>query len=226
VVQQATLPPLVRGEWIPMSWEEFLDWCDEGQSEWVDGKGIAYASNSTLHGRRVAFLAELLRLYVRLFDLGEVFSGTTLLRLPTRPSGRMPDIFGIGRDQLDRVQHRWVEGPPLLGIEYLSEDSVQRDLVEKRAEYERAGMREYLLIDARPGRREFLYLRQDEDGHYQEVAPDAEGRYHSEVIPGFWFDPEWFWQDPLPDPDRLMLRIAPAAYRCYLTQLLEESSEE
>src|SRR5262249_4505881 len=142
-------------------------------------------------------------------DLGEVFVETMLLRLPTRPSGRMPDIFVVGRDHFDRVRDRWVDGPPLLGVEYLSEDSVQRDLIEKRAEYERAAMREYPGIDARPGRREFLYLRLDETGHYQEVAPNAQGRYHSEVLPGFWLDPEWFWQDPLPNPLTVLRRISP-----------------
>ena len=96
MVQQAALPPLVRGQWYPMSWEEFLAWSpDEGQSEWVDGKGIAYVSNSTLHGGRVGFLAELLRVYVRVFDLGEVFFDSILLRLPTRPSGRMPDVLVV-----------------------------------------------------------------------------------------------------------------------------------
>ncbi len=46
MAQPSILPPPVRGEWIPMSWEEFLDWSpDEGQSEWVDGRGIAYVSN-------------------------------------------------------------------------------------------------------------------------------------------------------------------------------------
>jgi Uma2 family endonuclease len=218
----ATLPPLVRGVWYPMTWEEFLDWCDEGQSEWVDGKGIAYVSNSALHGRRVAFLAELLRQFVRVFDLGEVFSETMLVRLPTRPSGRMPDVFVIGRD---RVQDRWAEGPPLIGFEYLSEESVQRDLGEKRAEYERAGMREYPVIDARPGRRTFVYWRLDEAGQYQEVAPDAQGRYHSEVLPGFWLDPNWFWQDPLPDAEDLMLEIAPEAYEAWITAKLQARRE-
>jgi Uma2 family endonuclease len=222
MVQQATRPPIVRGRWYPMSWEEFLEWCDEGQSEWVDGKGIAYVSNSALHGRRVAFLADLLRFFVRAFDLGEVFAETMLLRLPTRPSGRMPDIFVIGRDQLDRVGHQWVEGPPLLGIEYLSEDSVERDLVEKRAEYERAGMCEYPVIDARPGRHTFLFLRLDENGHYREVAPDDQGRYHSQVLPGFWLDPNWFWQDPLPNPLAILRRISPEAWR----RLVEEVEAE
>ena len=213
MVQPATLSPVVRGRWTPMTWEEFLEWSpSEGQSEWVDGRGIAYVSNSTLHGRRVAFLADLLRLYVRVFDLGEVFSDNTLLRLPTRPSGRMPDIFVIGRDQLDRVQHQWVDGPALLGVEYISDESVERDLIEKRAEFERAGMREYLPIDARPGRYTFHWLRLDEDGHYQEVAPDDRERYHSESLPGFWLDPEWFWQDPLPDVEDAMFAIAGHAY--------------
>jgi hypothetical protein len=26
MAQPSTLPPLVRGEWIPMTWEEFLAW--------------------------------------------------------------------------------------------------------------------------------------------------------------------------------------------------------
>ena len=32
---------------------------------------------------------------------------------------------------------------------------------------------------------------------------DGEGHYHSRVLPGFWLDPNWLWQDPLPDPDAL-----------------------
>jgi hypothetical protein len=34
------LPEVVREQWFPMTWEEFLEWSpDEGQSEWVDGRG-------------------------------------------------------------------------------------------------------------------------------------------------------------------------------------------
>ena len=226
MVQTATRPPLVRGKWYPMSWEEFLDWCDEGQSEWVDGKGIAYVSNSPLHIRRVKFLGTLLDLYMSVFGLGEVFFDNLLLRLPTRPSGRMPDIVVLGRDQLDQVREQWADGPALFAAEFLSDESVERDLFEKRAEFERGGIREYPTIDARPGRREFRYLRLDEDGHYRDVVPDAQGRYHSEALPGFWLDPNWFWQDPLPDVHRLMLRIAPEAYRAYLTSILDWEADE
>jgi Uma2 family endonuclease len=156
-VQRAALPPVVRGRWYPMSWEEFLEWApDEGQSEWVDGKGIADVSNAPRHIRMVFFLAQLLGLYTRAVDFGEVFVDKLLVRLPMRPAGRMPDIVVVGREDRPRAGDRWFAERELLMTEFISEDSVERDLVEKRAEAEQAGMREYPVIDARPGQRDFL----------------------------------------------------------------------
>jgi Uma2 family endonuclease len=223
MAQSMTLPPLVRGNWYPMTWGEFLDWSpNEGQAEWVDGRGSAYVSNSARHQRMLGFLAELLRIYVRVFDLGEVFFDNLLMRLPTRPSGRMPDIFVVGRADLERVYDRWFEGPALLAIEFVSEGSVERDLVDKRAEYERAGVPEYVAIDARLDHDGLTFLRRDADGRYQSVTPDAEGRYHSAALPGFWIDPAWFRQDPLPNPLVLLRRISPEGWR----RLLEEVEAE
>jgi Uma2 family endonuclease len=217
MVPPSTLPPLVRGEWIPMSWEEFLAWSsEEGKFEWVDGEGIAYVSNSDPHVRIGVFLAELLGLYLRVFAHGRLFVDQMLLRLPTRPSGRMPDLFVLGRDDLDRVHHQWVDGPARLAVEIVSEDSVERDTREKREEYERAGVTEYLTIDARPGRDEFIYLRRDAAGHYQPVEPDEHGRYHSTALPGLWLDPYWFWKEPPPDPEDLLLAMAPGAYEAWM----------
>jgi Uma2 family endonuclease len=223
MLQARTLPPVVRGRWYPMTWEEFLIWApNEGQAEWVDGEGIAYVSNSALHMRKLGFFAELLRVYVRIFDLGEVFFDQFLMRLPTRPSGRMPDIFVIGRDDAPRVHYQWFDGPALFVAEFVSDDSVERDLVDKRAEYERAGVPEYLAVEARLGRDGLTYLRRDAEGHYQTVTPDEHGRYHSEVLPGFWFDPSWFTEDPLPNPLVVLRRISPEAWR----RLVEEVEAE
>jgi Uma2 family endonuclease len=214
MVEAATLPPLVRGEWYPMSWEKFLAWApDEGQAEWVDGEGIAYVSNSPRHIQMVFFLAQLLNLYTRVFDLGDVFFDRLLIRLPARPAGRMPDIVVLGRADVPRNADRFFEGRAIFVSEFLSEDSVERDLREKRTDYESAGIPEYPIIDARLGEREFVYLRLDATGHYQPVEPDEQGRYHSEVLPGFWLDPNWFWQDPLPNPLTVLRRISPEAWR-------------
>jgi Uma2 family endonuclease len=219
MAQPTTLPPLVRGEWTPMDWETFLAWSsEEGQFEWVDGRGIAHVSNSTPHARIVAFLSDLLRLYLRIFDLGELFVDQVLLRLPARPSGRMPDLFVVGRNDRERVRYQWVDNTALLVVEVLSEDSVTRDQREKRAEYEQAGIPEYLTIDGRPDRDGVTFLRLDVEGRYQPVDPDERGRYHSTALPGFWFDPAWFRQDPPPDPEDLLLTIAPEAYEAWLLE--------
>lgn len=226
MVQQTVAPPVVRGQRYPMSWEEFLAWSpSEGKSEWVEGWGVAYVSNSALHSRLVGFFGELLRVFVRVFDLGEVFQESMLMRLETRPSGRCPDIFVIRREDGSRVLLQWFEGPALFVVEFISEESVERDLVEKRAEYERAGVPEYLAIDTRPGKDRVIFLRLDDHGRYQAVQSDAAGCFHSEVLFGFWFDPAWFRQDPSPDVEDLMLLIAPAAYEAWLMAKLRARRE-
>jgi Uma2 family endonuclease len=182
----------------------------------VDGEGIAYVSNSERHVAIAVFLTELLGRYVRMLSLGRLFLENMLLRLPERPSGRMPDLFVIAKDELDRVRRQWVDGPALLAVEIVSEESAARDLVETRAEYERAGVAEYLTVEARTGREGVTYLGLDTAGRYQPIAPDAQGRLHSTALPGFWLHPVWFRQDPLPEVDDLLLTIAPETYEAWL----------
>jgi len=94
-----------------MSWEEFVAWSIEGETEWVDGEGIAYVSNSIQHMKRALFFVELLSVYVRAFNLGEVFADRLLMRLPSRPSGRMPDIAFVRSKHLDRLTEKWLVRP-------------------------------------------------------------------------------------------------------------------
>ena len=218
MVQQLTRPPFIRGEWIPMTWEEFVAWSIEGKSEWVDGEGIAYVSTSTRHGRMVRFLTELLSVYVRVFDLGEVFAEHLLMRLPNRPSGREPDIVVIRTEHLNQLGERWLEGPADFVAEFLSDDDPNRDLIVKHQEFEREGVPEYLTVDTRTGRDDVRLRQRGADSRYQFVEPDAQGRIHSAVIPGFWIDLAWFQQDPLPNPLTILRRISPEAWQ----RLVEE----
>jgi len=41
----------------------------------------------------------------------------------------------------------------------------------------------------------------------------ADGRYHSSVVPGFWLDPNWLWQEPLPKVAPLLAAMPPRAER-------------
>jgi hypothetical protein len=65
----------------------------------------------------------------------------------------------------------------------------------KKFEYEAGGVREYWLIDPDRQQAEFYRLM---EGRYRLVYPDSEGLYRSEVLPGFWLEVEWLWQEPLP----------------------------
>ncbi len=217
MTQPTTLPQLVRGEWVPMTYEEFDTWVPDGlQAEWVDGRGIIFVSTSTLHGELVVFLTDLLRRYVLLFDLGRVFAAPVELRLPPGGERREPDIFVVLRSDLYRVQRMWVDGPAAFVVEFLSEHSVHEDRIVKLRTYAAAGVREYLIVDAREGEEGFEYYRLNAEGQYLPVQPDEHGRYHSTVLPGFWLHPSWFRQDPLPRPESLLLEIAPDAYGAWL----------
>jgi hypothetical protein len=34
-----------------------------------------------------------------------------------------------------------------------------------------------------------------------------DGIFHSTVLPGLWFKPDWLWQEPLPDPIELLKEL-------------------
>ena len=110
----------------------------------------------------------------------------------------------------DQIGERWVEGPADLVVELISDDSVGRDQDDKRREYEAEGVREYLLVDARLGKHGFDFYRLNDAGRYEPVQPDAVGRYHSAVLPGFWLDPAWLRQDPLPKVATVLAHIEAA----------------
>jgi Uma2 family endonuclease len=226
MVQSTTLPSLVRGEWVPMSYEEFLAWVPDGlHGEWFDGEGIIFVPPTKDHQDAALFLAELIATFARVFGLGEVVIAPYEMRLRegARPE---PDVLYVAPEHADRWQDKRLVGPADFVGEFISDDSVGHDRRRKFAEYEVAGVREYVMVDRRrrPGR--FDFHRLDDDGRYQSVPPDERGRYHSMVLPGFWLDPNWFWQDSPPNIERLMMRIAPAAYRRYLMAILENESDE
>ena len=185
----ASSAPLPR-----MSFEEFLEFGDgHTWAEWVDGE-VTLLSTSTEHQRLLRFLFLLLALFVEARDLGEIFPPPFLMRLSERPSGREPDILFVTRENQGRLQEKFLEGPADLVVEIISPDNLRRDRVDKFHEYEQAGVREYWIIDAVNKGQEFFQL--NASGQYQSIAPDDQGRYHSAVLPGFWLDVTWLWQEP------------------------------
>lgn len=199
---------------IPMTYEAWLRWpeAESRVTEWIDGEVTVLVPGSELHQDIVGFLYVLLSWYARAERLGKVIASPFEMRLSPRQS-REPDIVFVAREHRHRLDGKRLDGPADLAIEVISPDSVTRDRRDKLAAYAAVGIPEYWLFDARPGRATAAFHRLGPDGRYAETAPDADGRYHAAVLPGFWLEPAWLWQDPMPDPDRLKGIIAPDAWR-------------
>jgi len=208
-------PPRDREVVIPMTYEEWLAWppAESRVTEWIDGEVIVFVPGSKLHQDIVGFLYVLLSWYARVEDLGSVIVAPFEMRLFGRVS-REPDIIFVAREHAVRLADgKRLDGAADLAIEVISPDSVTRDRRVKMAEYAAAGVREYWLFDARPGHAGSEFYRLGAEGRFEPAAVDADGRYHSSVLPGFWLRPDWLWQDPMPDPVSLLPTIAPEAWR-------------
>jgi Uma2 family endonuclease len=201
-------------QWVAMSYEEYLQLADEHQLiEWVDGEVIAHMPPGTRHQQLQTFLAKLLGLFVEYFGLGELLVAPFEMRLAR--SAREPDLLFIATEHLDRLDAQRLRGPADLAVEIMSPESTSRDRAEKFAEYQAGGVREYWVIDVRPGQERAEFWLLDAGGRYRAVLPDANGIVHAAVLPGFWLDVAWLWQNPLPSALAAFAEIAdlPAAVR-------------
>lgn len=191
----------------PVSFEDFLAWVDEDiRAEWVDGEIILMSPINANHQLILGFLYRLLAHVVETRDLGLLLLAPFLMRLPTRLSGREPDLLFLASEHMDRFRETYIDGPADLVVEVVSPDSDERDRVEKLAEYETAGIPEYWLVD--PRRREALFYVLGADGRYHAASVDAEGFYRSTVLAPFrLLKVVRLWQRPLPPVGGLLREI-------------------
>src|SRR5215831_577926 len=137
------------------------------------------------------FTAALLR-HIRDRDLGEGYCDGALLTNVAARVSTEPDFQFVswgasesGRVTLTRRRRRrdeFVEivGIPDLVLEVVSDSSTRKDLVRLKAAYERAGIPEYWLVDARGEEMSFQILTLDGDS-YRSSAP-SEAPQSSRVL--------------------------------------------
>ncbi len=178
-----------------MSFEEFLSWANENtHAEWVDGEVVWMSPATDPHQDLANFLSALFRHFVEARGAGWVRSNPFLMRLPSRPSGREPDLVYVAQENRARVKRTYLDGPADLVVEIISPESDERDRVTKLAEYESGGVREYWLLDRDNEQSKFYQL--DENGKYQQAVVGFDGIYHSVAADGLWLRVAWLWQPP------------------------------
>ena len=149
-----------------------------------DGKPMA---DTDLHLYWIKRVQDMLETYLSQ-DPGVYISGNIMMYDIEGPrrTAVSPDIlvaFGLGQ-KFRRTYKVWEEGkPPDFVMEFSSNRTYQNDLDEKMAHYARMNIPEYFLHD--PDRR---YLPSPlmgfrlVEGAYVEIAPNADGRVHSETL--------------------------------------------
>lgn len=208
MIHQAVDAARTTEQRFSMSYDEFQTCAEEGiHAEWVDGEVVVFMPPKTIHQHIVGFLYNLLSLYVSFFDLGTVLMAPFEMR--ARPDGpaREPDLLFIAREHLDRLTTERLNGPADLIVEVVSDSSVARDRVDKFYEYQAIAVREYWIIDPRPGKERVDCYALTTQGRFQAIIPDEHGRYHATVLPRFWFRPDWFQQETFPNPVTILAEI-------------------
>lgn len=167
---------------------------EDTRAELIDGIMIVHSPASLPHDNLTGYLRSLMRCYADERGLGLVLGPDALIRLkPRRRFG--PDIFFIAQKNLPRrLPTKQFNGAPDLVVEVLSPSNRDEDLEDKRPRYHEAGVRELWWVD--PDEQQILIDRRRKKGYDKEVVSD--GRLESTVLPGFWIDVNWLWQEPLP----------------------------
>lgn len=203
---------------LAMGYSEWLRWSDtHPSSEWVDGEAIVFMPPGIRHQQVVGFLYSLLSWYTRMRALGIVLVAPIEMRHSARASHE-PDILFVDSRHLDRLTPQRLVGPADLVVEVISDESVTRDRIEKRAEYAAAGVPEYLIVDGRPEQASIDLLRLTAEGIYAPQRLEADGRLHLSTLPGMWLVLDWVRADRLPDPLICLQAIAPDAMSAALGQ--------
>ncbi len=210
-----------------MSYEAYLSYENESvRSEWVDGEVVVYVPPKAEHQRILAFLERLLALFVNLKGLGEVNIAPFEVKLWEEGPSREPDIFFVSQASRSRFSPERFSGAPELVTEIISPSSLHIDRNTKPREYERAGVKEYWVIDSRPDKARADFFKLDDTNRYDLFATETDETVTSEVVEGFWLRPEWLWQPDLNSLKALAEIVGKEALIEALQSDMEEGSSE
>ncbi len=185
------------------TFDEFCLRVQDGQkADLIDGVIYMASPDNTDAGDLFVWLIRILADFCDERDLGKVLGSRIAFKLDDRNSPE-PDIAIVLKENLNRVERGHVEGAADLAIEIVSPSSVERDYDTKRALYEKFQFPEYWIIDEELEK--VTLLRLGPKG-YREVKL-RKGVLVSQILPGFWFRPEWVWTQPRPRKTDVLAEI-------------------
>jgi len=164
----------------------YLAMQEDRKAELVGGVVYMASPVKRLHGRHTRKVGVWLDAYetatpgVEGFDNVTVILGDTSELQPDACLLINPEYGGQAREE-----DGYIAGAPELVVE-VAFSSASYDLHSKKRDYERAGVREYVVVLTREPAVNWFVLR---EGAFVEMAPGPDGFFRSEVFPGLWLDP-------------------------------------
>jgi Uma2 family endonuclease len=201
VPTKAILPPLVAGQELdqPTFHERYEAMPPETRAELVGGVVYMPSPMRLDHGDTGRIVAGwFFRYQWKTPGVTGADNVTVKLDLKGEPQPdhvlRVPAGLG-GQTKVD--EQGYLVGAPEMIVE-VARSSRTYDLNQKKADYERVGVREYVVVELEPDRVHWFVRRRK---RFQVLRPGRDGIYRSEVFPGLWLDAEALFAEDL---DRLM----------------------
>jgi Uma2 family endonuclease len=152
-----------QGEW---TYEDYKRLPDDGRRyEIIEGVLYVTAAPNFDHQYAVGEIFAALRTHVRERQLGIVISAPFEVHLPDIGQPVQPDVLFVAAERTPRPGAEGFTGAPDLIVEVLSQSTARTDRLVKFGAYERAGVREYWLVDPRTHSVEVYSL--SEEGTYE-----------------------------------------------------------
>ncbi len=156
--------------------------------ELIGGVHFVTPTPITRHQLLVGRLSFEIELYLRAHPgVGQLF-GVPLDCVLSEHDVVEPDLILIADDQMEILTDKNVQGAPALVIEVLSPSTRKRDRGIKRQLFDRAGVREYWIVD---GKLDRIDLHRREAGRSLtlagQIAADDGGVLTTPMLPGFAF---------------------------------------
>jgi Uma2 family endonuclease len=185
----APLPPLVEGQRLDQAeFHRRYEAMPPGtRAELIDGVVFMPSPVGHDHGRAHVPVIVWLDRYaedtpgVEVLDNASTILGRKSEPQPDAQLRFLPECGGQTRNE-----EGFVTGAPELVVE-VAKATRYVDLGPKLADYERAGVREYVVRALDPDEVLWHVLR---EGKLVPLPPDPDGLYRSEVFPGLWLDPQ------------------------------------
>lgn len=134
----------------------------------IQNKLIISPSPLTAHQQVLLNIAYQLKDYIKKHSTGEVFIAPYDVHLDEE-NVYQPDILFIAKENLHKIKENGFYGAPDLVIEILSPSTAQYDKKEKKAVYEKYGVKEYWIVDPKTKSAEGFSLK---DGKFESLAND------------------------------------------------------